>query len=209
MPPSTIAEEYAKWDKFVEDVNSEDEDERLRQENIEKHENYRKWQWEQKQQQQWDPMSAKRVNFENIGGNNSENQIKRRMKAKECANYKQKTLTEYSWADFETYLVVYVKLDIVDNVKLIEELAFVDGDKRGRDAFMKKRIDVEFRKFSFDAIIDLSSEFRLFAISELANEIVPERSSVMLQQNGMLTFTLQKLTKQRWMHLKRGGKESD
>ena len=82
MPPSTIAEEYAKWDKFVEDVNSEDEDERLRQENIEKHETYRKWQWEQKQQQQWDPMSAKRVNFENIGGNNSENGIKRRMKAK-------------------------------------------------------------------------------------------------------------------------------
>ena len=59
---SNIAEAYAKWDKYVEDVDSEDEDERLRQENIDQHETYRKWQWEQKQQQKFDPMHAKRVN---------------------------------------------------------------------------------------------------------------------------------------------------
>ena len=73
---SNIAEAYAKWDKYVEDVDSEDEDERLRQENIDQHETYRKWQWEQKQQQKFDPMQAKRVNWENMGGNNSENRIK-------------------------------------------------------------------------------------------------------------------------------------
>ena len=39
---SNIAEAYAKWDKYVEDVDSEDEDERLRQENIDQHETYRK-----------------------------------------------------------------------------------------------------------------------------------------------------------------------
>ncbi|CAL6426859.1 unnamed protein product [Bathycoccus prasinos] len=203
---SNIAEAYAKWDKYVEDVDSEDEDERLRQENIDQHETYRKWQWEQKQQQKFDPMQAKRVNWENMGGNNSENRIKERMKAKEKNFFKQKTLTEYSWADFETYLVVYVKLDIVDNVKLIEELAFVPSDKR--EAFMEKRFDVEFRKFSFDCVVDLSSEFALFAVSELAKEIVPEKSSVMLQQNGMMTFTLQKYTRERWMHLRRGEKEA-
>ena len=203
---SNIAEAYAKWDKYVENVDSEDEDERLRQENIDQHETYRKWQWEQKQQQKFDPMQAKRVNWENMGGNNSENRIKERMKAKEKNFFKQKTLTEYSWADFETYLVVYVKLDIVDNVKLIEELAFVPSDKR--EAFMEKRFDVEFRKFSFDCVVDLSSEFALFAVSELAKEIVPERSSVMLQQNGMMTFTLQKFTRERWMHLRRGEKGS-
>ena len=71
---------------------------------------------------------------------------------------------------------------------------------------MKKRFDVEFRKFSFDCVVDLSSEFALFAVSELAKEIVPERSSVMLQQNGMMTFTLQKICRERWMHLRRGRK---
>ena len=148
---SNIAEAYAKWDKYVEDVDSEDEDERLRQENIDQHETYRKWQWEQKQQQKFDPMQAKRVNWENMGGNNSENK---------------------------------------------------------REAFMKKRFDVEFWKFSFDCVVDLSSEFALFAVSELAKEIVPEKSSVMLQQNGMMTFTLQKFTRERWMHLRRGEKGS-
>ena len=211
----SIEETYAKWDKFVEDVDSEEEDERLRQENIDQHEAYRKWMWETKQQQKWDPLSRKQINWENFGGNNSENRIKERMKAKEEERggyFKQKTLTEYSWADFETYLVVYVKLDIVDNAKLLEELALVDRDKR--EEFMKKRFDVEFRKFSFDCVIDLSSsesssEYALFAISEIAREIVPESSSVKLQQNGMITFTLQKFTRERWTHLRRGEESSE
>ena len=70
-------------------------------------------------------------------------------------------------------------------MKLIEELAFVPSDKR--EAFMEKRFDVEFRKFSFDCVVDLSSEFALFAVSELAKEI-SQTLEQEIKKKGEATF---------------------
>ena len=75
---NSMTTKYAKRDAFVEEVESADEDERIRQENIGQHEAYRRHLWESERQREWQPSREKC--FKSIGGNGYGNDIKKRMK---------------------------------------------------------------------------------------------------------------------------------
>jgi len=190
--------DYKKWDSYTATIDSDDEDLIKREENTQQHEIYRKWQWDQAQEDNIEAYSKqKQAYYTKIGSSGSANMLKMRMK--ERAEFPQKTLSDYAWVDHDSSVAITVRLPINQSLKL-SGIYNLDGK-----AEFEKKIDVSFRPFSVDAIIDLGSEYALFAIPDLSKEIVPDSSTYKFQMNGFICFNLKKLTREHWSNLKRGG----
>ena len=73
--------DYKKWDSYTATIDSDDEDLIKIEENTQQHEIYRKWQWDQAQEDNIEAYSKqKQAYYTKIGSSGSANMLKMRMK---------------------------------------------------------------------------------------------------------------------------------